>query len=213
MASRLFGEQPPGFAVARRSRSRPRCSVRRPWAAVVGVLICALRDKGSVGPATSRPRGTCPTAGPGSITSQVMSATRSAAPCHGRAFRRKRVGMASAKDIENRWQITGALMLATLMNTLDLDDRQRRPAAHPGQCFGGPGPDHLGADLLHHRHRADDAAVRLAGAENRPQTDVPVFDRRLPLLGFLDGLRHWPRLQACSRSFSSACCRVLPGLR
>jgi DHA2 family multidrug resistance protein len=27
--------------------------------------------------------------------------------------------MASAKDIENRWQITGALMLATLMNTLD----------------------------------------------------------------------------------------------
>ena len=42
------------------------------------------------------------------------------------------------------------------------DDRQRRAALHAGQRLGEPGPDQLGADLLHRRRRDHDAADRLS---------------------------------------------------
>ena len=52
-------------------------------------------------------------------------------------------------------------------------DRQRRAAAHAGQPVGDPGPDHLGADLLHRRRGDHDAADRLARRPVRPQAAVP----------------------------------------
>ena len=66
--------------------------------------------------------------------------------------------------------------------------RQCRAALHAGQRLGEPGPDRLGADLLHRRRRDHDAADRVSGRPLRPQASVPGLDRRLH--GRLDAVRH-----------------------
>ncbi len=58
-------------------------------------------------------------------------------------------------------------------------DRQRRPAAYPGEPVGRPGPDRLGADLVHRRRRDHDAADRLARRPLRHQIRVSDLGRGL----------------------------------
>ena len=67
-------------------------------------------------------------------------------------------------------------------------DRQRRAALHAGQPFGEPGPDRLGAHLLHRRRRDHDAADRLSRRKIRAQAAVSCFHRRLH--SRFDAVRH-----------------------
>ena len=71
-------------------------------------------------------------------------------------------GLTQRSEADNRGLITISIMLATLMNSLDTDDRQRRFAAHPRQRLRVTGPNHLGFDLLHRGRRDHDPADRLA---------------------------------------------------
>ena len=66
--------------------------------------------------------------------------------------------------------------------------RQCRAALHARQRLGEPGPDRLGADLLHRRRRDHDAADRLSRRPLRPQAPVPRLDRRLHR--GVDAVRH-----------------------
>ena len=52
------------------------------------------------------------------------------------------------------------------------DHRQRRAALHAGQRLGEPGPDRLGADVLHRRRRDHDAADGISCRTLRAQAAV-----------------------------------------
>jgi hypothetical protein len=73
-------------------------------------------------------------------------------------------------------------------------DRQRRPAAHGRISLGLGRPDHLGPDLLHHRHRDHDPDDRLAGGSAGHQAGVRHLDHRL--LGRFGPVRRGPEPRA-----------------
>ena len=67
-------------------------------------------------------------------------------------------------------------------------DRQCRAALYAGQRFGEPGPDRLGADLLHRRRCHHDPADRVSGEPLRAQALVSGLGNRLH--AGVDAVRH-----------------------
>ena len=84
------------------------------------------------------------------------------------------------------------------------DDRQRRPALHAGLAVDHPGPDQLGADLLHRRRGDHDLAARLVGdARSAARSCSSSAPPASPSPRCCAGSR-----RASSRWSRSACCRA-----
>ena len=104
----------------------------------------------------------------------------------------------------NPWLVAITVSMATFMEVMDTQHRQRRAAAYRRQAGRRPERKHLGADQLSGLQRHHPADQRLAAIGHGPQ--AVLHDLRGAVHRQLVSVRHCAR--ACAGCCSSACCRA-----